>query len=508
MQPQPSFAAPERGWPPAGLREQCGVLAVSSPGTAAAPLLHLGLLALQHRGQESAGIATWDGVRLHERRGMGLVAQVFDAGAIAALAGEVGLGHVRYATMGSSVLANAQPVIASSPHWGLPVAVAHNGNLVNAPALRAELEAAGARFRRSSDTEAIALLIAHPPAGHERPEDAVASAMQRLEGAFSAAALLGGTLFAFRDRHGIRPLELGRLPGGGWVVASESCAFDHMGAEPVREVAPGELVVIEGAQLRARAVLLPPAPARCVFEYIYFARPDSELAGRNVHRVRRRMGEILAAEHPATADVVFPVPDSGVAAALGYAGASGLPFELGLVKSRYIGRTFIQPGQAARDAGVRMKLNPIRSLAEGQRVVLVDDSIVRGTTSARLVRMLRAAGAREVHLRIASPPIRWPCFYGVDTSSRLELVAGQSTIEQIRAGIGADSLGYLSLEGLVRAIGLERQALCMACLDGRYPTRTPTEAEAGRHALERAEGRESPAGEQAPVLGTPRSAGP
>jgi amidophosphoribosyltransferase len=474
-----------RGAGPA-LREECGVFGISAPGIDAAPLVHLGLLALQHRGQESAGIATWEGSRLCARRGMGLVARVFEAEHIDDMPGSMGLGHVRYSTMGSAVIANAQPIVVPS-RWG-DLAIAHNGNLVNAPALREELEARGACFKSTSDTEAIAHLIADSA----EPElgAAVAGAMRRLEGAFSVGLLCAGKLFAFRDRHAIRPLELGRAHGG-WAVASETCAFDHTGAVSAGEVAPGELCIIEGSELRRLQVLDGSRPARCVFEYIYFARPDSVTAGRNVHQVRRRMGAILAEEHAAEADVVVPVPDSGVAAALGFSGRAGLPFELGLVKSRYIGRTFIQPSQKRRAQGVRNKLNPVRSLVAGKRVVLVDDSIVRGTTSARLVRMLRDVGAKEVHLRISSPPIRWPCFYGVDTSSRLELVASSSSNEQIRALIDADSLGYLSQQGLVRALELERGGLCMACLDGAYPTTTPTEAGAGRYALERADGAET-----------------
>ncbi len=459
-------------------REECGVFGVALRHRAAASFVYAGLLALQHRGQESAGIATHDGTDLHVRKGMGLVTEAFARHA--ALPGSVGIGHVRYSTMGSATLSNAQPVVVPSP-WG-PVAVAHNGNLTNAVGLRTRLQARDVVFQTTSDTEVIAHCIATSPG--RTPEEAVRAAMAELEGAFTVTALVGGVLFAFRDRFGIRPLVLGRLEEG-WVVASETCALEAVGATYVRDVGPGELVVVEGEEVRSEQVLATARPAACVFEFIYFARPDSVLFGRTVHEVRRRMGRLLAQEHPAEADLVVPVPDSGTSAALGYAEQSGLPFELGLVKNRYVGRTFIEPDPARRAFGVQAKLSPVRAAVAGRRVVLVDDSIVRGTTSARIVRMLREAGAREVHLRISSPPIRWPCFYGVDTSSRGELVAARLEVEEIRRAIGADSLGYLSQEGLLRAVGLPAHVLCMACLDGRYPTPTPTESEAGKYALER-----------------------
>lgn len=459
-------------------REECGVFGISWPGRTVAPAVYLGLLALQHRGQESAGIATWDPDGLHLHKGMGLVSRVFDE-RLAALPGSVGIGHVRYSTMGSAVLENAQPVAVPSP-WGT-LAVAHNGNLTNAPELRLEQERLGVRFRGSADTEVLAWCIA--TSSQPTPEQAIQDAMIRLEGAYTVVCVADGRLFAFRDPFAIRPLVLGRLEGG-WVVASESCAFDQVGAEFVRDVAPGELLVVTGRELRADVVVPSPGRAHCVFEYIYFARPDTVLGGRNVHMARRAMGRVLAREQPADADVVVPVPDSGTSAALGFAEESGLPFEPALVKNRYVGRTFIEPDPQRRDLGVRVKLNPVRELVAGRRVVLVDDSIVRGTTSGKIVRMLREAGARQVHVRISSPPIRWPCFYGVDTSSRRQLVAAELRVEQIRARIGADSLGYLSLEGLVEAVGLAREELCMACLDGRYPTGEPKEERAGRQALE------------------------
>ncbi len=467
----------ERIW-----KDECGVAAVAcrDRATAAAPLLHLALYALQHRGQESAGIAASDGCRVRVHRDLGLVAQVFTPQAIRALEGWLAVGHVRYATMGSATLANAQPIVVPSP-WG-PLAVAHNGNLINAPTLRRTLEGAGCAFTSSTDTEVIAHLIARAPAA--TLQEAVRCGMQRLEGAFTVVLLAGETIVGFRDRHGIRPLVVGGGPGF-WMLASETCAFDHTGGRPHREVDPGELVVCTAEGTRALPVLEVPRRAHCVFEYIYFARPDTALFGRNVHQARRRMGRILAREHPAEADLVVPVPDSGSSAAMGYAEEAGLPLEIGLIKNRYVGRTFIEPSPAVRQTGVQIKLNAVREVVRGRRVVLVDDSIVRGTTSARIVALLRGAGARQVHMRVSSPPIRFPCFYGIDTSSRGQLIAATRSVEEIRAHLGADSLGYLSQAGLVEALELPARVLCMACLDGRYPTRVPTEEEAGRAALER-----------------------
>jgi amidophosphoribosyltransferase len=461
------------------LREECGVIGIVSGDGPAAPMAHLGLYALQHRGQESAGIATSDGTRLWHHRGMGLVAQVFDANQIAQLPGALAVGHVRYSTMGSAQLANVQPLVVSSP-WG-PLALAHNGNLINAPQWRDTLAADGVVFTGTTDSEVIAQLIARAPV--PSVEDAIAHAMQRIEGAYTVVVLVAGRVFGFRDVHAIRPLAIGTT-GRSWILASETCAFDHLGAAAVRDVDPGELVTLDAGGLHSMQVLPPGRTAHCVFEYIYFARPDTVLADRNVHLTRRRLGRILAREHPVQADIVIPVPDSGASAAMGFAEASGIPLEVGLVKNRYIGRTFIQPDPALRDFGVRVKLNPLREVLEGRRVVMVDDSIVRGTTSGKIVRMLRAAGATEVHMRISSPPIRYPCFYGIDTSSRGQLVAATSSVEEIRALIEADSLGYLSQSGLVEGLQLAPDRLCMACLDAHYPTRVPVEALAGRHALE------------------------
>ncbi|MDR7420486.1 MAG: amidophosphoribosyltransferase [Armatimonadota bacterium] len=473
-------------------KEECGVSGVYClDGHSAAPYVHIALYALQHRGQESAGIAAFDQGEMHLHRGMGLVAQVFDHARIAALPGTAAIGHVRYATMGSARIENAQPFVVPSP-WG-PVAISHNGNLINAPQLRRELEAQGVRMQATTDSEMIAHLIARAPV--RGLDEAIAYCMRRIEGAYTVAALAGGRLFGFSDAHAIRPLAVGRGPSF-WALASETCAFDHTGAEFVCDVEPGQLVMIDALGLRAQQVLDVERRANCVFEYIYFARPDSVLRGRNVHSARRRMGRVLAREHPVTADIVIAVPDSGTSAAMGFAEVAGLPFEVGLIKNRYVGRTFITPDQSSRDFGVRLKLNPTVEAIEGRRVVLVDDSIVRGTTSGRIVRLLRAAGAREVHVRISSPPIRHACYYGIDTSNRGELIASRLDVEAIRREIGADSLGYLSQHGLVEAVGQPASTLCMACLDGRYPTRTPSEEDAGRTALDAFAVATAPAGQR------------
>jgi amidophosphoribosyltransferase len=464
------------------LHEECGVFGIGihdGPSESAAPYVHLGLYALQHRGQESAGIATFDGERVHLVKDMGLVANIFTPERLSALSGRTGIGHVRYSTMGGARLENAQPFLEPTP-WGT-LAVAHNGNLVNAPLLRAELEGAGCRFHATSDTEVICKLIATAPAS--TLEEAVAFCMGRIIGAYTVVALVGDRLLAFRDAHGIRPLAMGRL-SGATVFASESCAFDQTGAETVREVGAGELLIADASGLQAIQVLPRARRASCVFEYIYFARPDSILEHQNVHQVRRRMGRVLARLHPAEADIVIAVPDSGASAAMGFAEASGIALEVGLIKNRYIGRTFIQPDPSQRDFGVRVKLNPVQDIIAGRRVVLVDDSIVRGTTSRQIVRMLRHAGAHEVHVRVSSPPITNACFYGIDTSNRGELIAARLSVEEIRQEIEADSLGYLDVAGLVEALGLPRNELCLACLTGAYPTETPTETLAGRFALE------------------------
>jgi len=445
-----------------GFHEECGVAAVSGHRDAA-NLVYLALYALQHRGQESAGIAAWDGSGLHHHKAMGYVADVFQREELVRLAGEHAIGHVRYSTAGSSTLVNAQPMVAKT-HRGR-VALSHNGNLVNAATLRQRLEGEGAIFQSTSDSEVFLHLIARSRAA--TLEGAVLESLEAAAGAFSLAVLCDGRLFAARDPHGFRPLVLGRLDEA-WVVASETCAFDLIGARFVREVAPGELVELDGEEPRVLRSATTPPYAHCVFEHVYFARPDSLVFGEDVGRVRERMGRELAREHPVAADVVVAVPDSGVPAALGYSLESSIPYTLGLVRNHYVGRTFIEPRQAIRHFGVKIKLNPVRAAVAGKRVILVDDSIVRGTTSRKIVAMLKSAGATEVHLRISSPPTVGPCHYGIDTPERKELIAAIHSLEEIRAYVGADSLGYLSEEGMLRCIERAAGNYCTACFSGRY----------------------------------------
>ena len=442
--------------------DECGVCAVIGHGDAA-NLVYLGLYALQHRGQESAGIAVAQGGELRHHKGMGHVFDVFDRERLGQLPGTVAVGHVRYSTAGSSTLVNAQPVVAATYRGRL--ALAHNGNLVNALRLRRRLEGEGAIFQSTSDSEVFLHLLARSRAA--TLEDALLESLDAAIGAYSLAVICNERLFAARDPRGFRPLALGRLDGA-WVVASETCAFDLLGAALVREVAPGEVVELGGPAPR---VLRPGQPgpfAHCVFEHVYFSRPDSRVFGEDVTTVRTAFGRRLAIEQPADADVVVPVPDSGVPAALGYAGQSGLPFDFGLVRNHYVGRTFIEPRQAIRHFGVKVKLNPARAVVEDRRVVLVDDSIVRGTTSRKIVAMLRSAGAREVHLRISSPPTTGPCFYGIDTPERAELIASSQGLEEIRAFTGADSLGYLSEQGMLACLAVPAENFCTACFSGRY----------------------------------------
>jgi amidophosphoribosyltransferase len=442
--------------------DECGVCAVMGHPDAA-NLVYLGLYALQHRGQESAGIAAFDGKDLRHHKAMGYVADVFDRDRLAELPGFAAIGHVRYSTAGNSSLVNAQPVMAKT-HRG-QVALAHNGNLVNALRLRTRLEKEGAIFQSTSDSEVFLHVLARSQAA--TLEAALLETFDAVIGAYSVAVLCDGRLFAARDPHGFRPLALGRL-GETWVVASETCAFDLIEARMVREVGPGEGVNLAG---EAPGVLRPPAPgpyAHCVFEHVYFARPDSRVFGEDVGMVREQLGERLAREHPAAADIVVGVPDSGVPAGLGFSRESGLPFVLGLVRNHYVGRTFIEPRQAIRHFGVKVKLNPVRSAVAGKRVVLVDDSIVRGTTSRKIVMMLKGAGATEVHLRISSPPTIGPCFYGIDTPERRELIAASQSVEEIRAYVGADSLGYLSEKGMLSCLQTPPQNFCTACFSGNY----------------------------------------
>jgi len=447
----------------------CGVFGVRSEARDVARLAYFGLFALQHRGQESAGIAVSQGGRITTVRDMGLVARVFDEEKLQALPGEIAIGHTRYSTTGSARWQNAQPVLHQGPVR--TVALGHNGNLTNAASLRAELRGAGVPIPSTSDTEAIAALVARA----EGPlPDAVAATMARLEGAYSVVAVAEETLVAFRDPHGIRPLELGRI-GEDWVVASESCALDLVGAETVRSVQPGELVWVDASGLHAAQALPAARPALCVFEHVYFARPDSHVGGVAVHAARVRMGRRLAREAPVAADVVMAIPDSGTPAAIGFARESGVPFEEGLIKNRYVGRTFIQPDQELRRQGIRLKFNPLDEIA-GRRVVIVDDSIVRGNTMRQLVAMLFDAGAREVHVRISSPPVVSPCFYGIDMADEDELVAAHRSVEEMRAQIGATSLHYLSVEGMQEAVGLPEQAVCRACFTREYPAALPAES--------------------------------
>jgi amidophosphoribosyltransferase len=453
----------------------CGVFGLRAPSRDVARLTYFGLYALQHRGQESAGIAVCEDSRLTAMRDLGLVAQVFDERSLSALRGEYAIGHTRYSTTGGNAWANAQPLL----HHGRvrTVALGHNGNLVNATELRAET---GKALASSSDSEVIAALIADD----ERPlEEAIVATMARLEGAATVVGLADGKLFAFRDPHGFRPLVLGRL-GDDPVVASETCALDLVGATFEREVRPGELVVVGDDGLQSIQAVEPAAHgALCIFEFFYLARPDTRLAGVEVHAARVRMGERLAAEAPVEADLVLPIPDSGTPAAIGFARATGIPFSEGLIKNRYVGRTFIQPEQGMREQGIRMKFNPLAEV-EGKRLVVVDDSIVRGSTTRQIVQMLFDAGATEVHVRVSSPPVVSPCYYGIDLASEDEMIASHSTVEEVRVAIGATTLAYISLDGLQAATRRPESALCRACLTREYPTQIP--ADAAKHRFEAA----------------------
>jgi len=455
-------------------RDECGVVAIYSHPEAE-KLAYLGLHALQHRGQESAGIVTSDGMALHLHKDMGLVADIFVEDVLAKLRGTLAIGHTRYSTAGDSALLNAQPIMVQS-NKGM-MALAHNGNLVNAQEIRHRLEAQGSIFQTNSDTEVIVHLIALSK--EQTLPEAMADALRRVEGAFSLVMISPDRIFAARDPRGFRPLAMGRIPKQPGekqdtiVFASETCAFDLIGATFERDVKPGELIVIgpepEGITSRFYSPSL--AQSSCIFEHVYFSRPDSRVFGRPVQESREELGRELAREAPVEGDIVVPVPDSGVTAAMGYSAESGIPFRFGLIRNHYVGRTFIEPRQTVRDFGVKLKLNPVRSLLEGKRVVLIDDSIVRGTTSRKIVRMIRNAGAKEVHMRISCPPTISPCFYGVDTPSKKELIAANKSVEEIREFIGADSLSYLSLEGLKKACGDgEKTTYCSACYTGVYPT--------------------------------------
>jgi amidophosphoribosyltransferase len=452
--------------------DECGVFGIYGHPEAA-NLTYLGLYALQHRGQESAGIVTSDGERMRTARAMGHVADVFDEHSLASLPGHLAIGHTRYSTAGESKLENAQPFLIDCAHG--QIAVAHNGNLVNARELRDELVRRGSIFQTSSDTEVVLHLYARSKA--PSVEEALVESIVQLRGAFSLALLTKNRLIAARDPHGFRPLALGKL-GDAWIVCSETCALDLIGATYVRDVEPGELLIISDGGLRSLKPF-PAAPmAHCVFEHVYFARPDSYVFGQSVNEARTEFGRILARESGIPADVVVPIPDSGVCAAIGYADEADLPMRMGLIRNHYVGRTFIQPQQSIRHFGVRVKLNPVRSILEGKRVVLIDDSIVRGTTSRKIVKMVRAAGAKEVHLRISCPPTISPCFYGVDTPSKSELIAATHSIDEITKFVEADSLSYLSLDGLRSAMGNQQQSYCTSCYTGVYPVAFPRDEKA------------------------------
>jgi amidophosphoribosyltransferase len=452
---------------PDKFKDECGVFGIFGHPEAA-NMTYLGLYALQHRGQESAGIAASDGEQVRVSRAMGYVADTFDSATLAHLTGQVAIGHVRYSTAGESHLSNAQPILIDCAHG--QIAICHNGNLVNALELRDELVRQGSIFQSSSDTEVILHLYARSKAGSV--ESAVIESVSQVRGAFSLVMLTRDRMIAVRDPHGFRPLALGRL-GEATVVCSETCAMDLIGATYLRDVEPGEVLVVSAEGMRSIKPF-PPAPlAHCIFEHVYFARPDSYVFGKSVNEVRTDLGRILAREQPVAADVVVPVPDSGVCAAMGYAEESGVPLRMGLIRNHYVGRTFIQPQSAIRHFGVKVKLNPVKSILDGRRVILVDDSIVRGTTSRKIVKMVRAAGAREVHVRISCPPTISPCFYGVDTPQRSELIAATHTIEEITTYLEADSVAYLSLDGLMSAVGNERGSYCSSCYTGRYPVEFP-----------------------------------
>jgi len=449
---------------PDRFHDECGVFGISGR-EGATKLTYLGLYALQHRGQESAGIASTDGEALHVHKSMGLVQEIFTPEVIARLPGTAAIGHTRYSTAGDTTIMNAQPVVIDCNKGKL--AVAHNGNLTNAIELRRKLEHRGSIFQTTSDTEVIVHLVARSAARHLT--GALVDALNQVEGAYSLIVLTRDELYAIRDPRGFRPLNLGRLEGA-WVVASETCAFDLIDAEYVREIEPGEMVRISRSGMES-IHFAPEKPHQyCIFEHVYFSRPDSIVFGRPVNQSRELLGRLLAREHPVSADAVVPLPDSGVPAAVGYAAESKIPFRMGLIRNHYVGRTFIEPEQAIRDFGVKLKLNPVRRMLEGQRVILVDDSIVRGTTSRKIVRMVREAGATEVHVRISCPPTISPCFYGVDTPTRNELIAANHSIEEIRQFLEADSLGYLSLSSLRQAVEDKEGRFCTSCYTGSYPT--------------------------------------
>lgn len=462
-----------------GPQDACGVFGVWAPGEEVAKLTYFGLYALQHRGQESAGIAVSNGSQILVYKDMGLVSQVFDETTLASLQGQIAIGHARYSTTGSSVWHNAQPTFRSTTHGS--VALAHNGNLTNTHELMQMMsDTQRTQETATSDTAVVATLLAGFT--DRSIENAALDILPKLRGAFSFVFMDEHALYAARDPQGIRPLVLGRLERG-WVIASETAALDIVGASYIREIEPGEFVAIDESGLRSQRFAVA-EPKGCIFEFVYLARPDTRINEQRVHSVRVEIGRRLAREFPVEADLVIPVPESGTPAAIGYAEESGIPFGHGLVKNSYVGRTFIQPSQTIRQLGIRLKLNPLRDVIAGKRLVVVDDSIVRGNTQRALVRMLREAGAKEIHVRISSPPVKWPCFYGIDFASRAELIANGISVDEICRSIGADSLGYVSLDGLVDATNVPRSDLCLACFDGVYPVELPDDDLIGKHLLE------------------------
>ncbi|MGA2630848.1 MAG: amidophosphoribosyltransferase [Terriglobia bacterium] len=463
MQPA-SQLFPSISLPDDKFHDHCGVFAVFGHPEAA-KLVYLGLYALQHRGQESAGIAVSNGESLICHKEMGHVQEVFNQEVLASLVGPYAIGHTRYSTAGDTVVKNAQPLMVTCQKG--QVALGHNGNLVNASSIRRDLESRGDIFQTTSDTEVILHYFARSK--HNGLPESMADALDRIEGAYTLVALFKDSIYGIRDPRGFRPLTLGKLDGA-YVLASETCAFDLINATPIRDVEPGEMVILDKRGVTSLRFAPPAKPAQCIFEHVYFSRPDSVVFGRSVQDSREQLGRFLAKEHPVDADMVVPVPDSGVPAATGFSEESGIPMKIALIRNHYIGRTFIEPSQAIRDFGVKLKLNPVRSLLEGKRVVLVDDSIIRGTTSRKIVRIVREGGAKEVHMRISCPPTISPCYYGIDTPTRKELIGSTHSVEEIRQYIGADSLGYLSLDNLRKAVGDTDNRFCLACYTANYPT--------------------------------------
>jgi len=462
-----------------GFQEACGVFGIYAPGEDVARVTYFGLHGLQHRGQESAGIAVANGSSILIHKDMGLVPQIFDEQTLANLNGHIAVGHARYSTTGSTRLENSQPIYRS--YAGGSLALAHNGNLINTQELRQMLTRNGSIFQSTSDSEVIAELIVSFI--HLGVEEAIKKTMEKLKGAYSVVIMTQDKLFAIRDPYGIRPLAMGKR-GKNYIISSETCGLDIVGAKYLREVQPGEMVVIDGDGFHSEQAMPPQKPSLCIFEFIYFARPDSSLYGRLLYHARKHMGMSLAVESPVEADLVVPVPDSGTSAAVGFAEKSGIPFGEGMIKNRYIGRTFIQPNQSIRQLGVKLKLNPLKEIIKGRRLVVVDDSIVRGTTSRKIVSMLKEAGVKEVHMRISSPPVRFPCFYGIDTATKTELIASDKTVEEVRQFLGADSLSYLSFEALVASTKRAYGDFCLACFDGDYPIEISKELKISKFMLE------------------------